>query len=143
MQPIPEENILFLNDPDPIFGNRKGITVSKLDTPQHQGEIRIAIWTFISVPGGFITPRKGGISLTQHEFTRLIEKESWAKQRIKNLKQEELGALIDNLEKVEEIDEIQKRLDTARRSLAPNGYLNDPRPTGRSGAAPRKRAHPQ
>ena len=136
MTPIDEDNILFLGGPDPTFGNRKGMTVSKIESGKNQGEIRIAIWTFIHVPGtgGYITPRKGGISLTTAEFCNLMENGNWANDKIQNLRQENLNTLIEAIEKVEDIEELQRKLDAAKRALSPS--------TGPANACPAAQGKP-
>ena len=118
MVPIDEDKILFLNEPDPPLGYRKGVTVTRIETFKNPGgEIRICIWTFCKLAGGYITPKKGGISLTVDEYETLIEKSSWATRKIELLHTENLTSLIDKIHKVEDLEEIQKQVQAAKQAL--------------------------
>ena len=138
MTPLQEQDIFFLGDPDPTYGTRKGVNVSKLQSGRHQGEIRVNIWNFVklSAETGYITPKKGGISLTVEEFNNLLRHSGWPTERIKQLRHENNHSLIEEIDNIQDFEELQKKLDAAKKSLC---ALSDPRPS--SSETKRKRAH--
>ena len=118
MVPIPEENILFLGDADPVGNNnnKKGVTVSTLDS---NNQVRVSIWSFVKKgTEGYITPRRGGISLTTTEFGSLKSNLAWINAQIRIQEEANVNKYIDSLETVEDIQTLKRRLADAEKNLA-------------------------
>ena len=115
MVPIKEEDILFLSDTDPLLNWRKGVTISSLE---QRNEVRIAIWTFIKKGSdGYITPRKGGISLSTKEFETLCDNLPWVCSQVRLKGQESVHRFIDALDSVEAINLLKRKLENAEKNL--------------------------
>ena len=116
MVPIKEEEILFLSDTDPLLNWRKGVTVSSLE---QRNEVRVSIWTFIKKGAdGYITPRKGGISLSTREFETLSANLPWVSTQVRLKGQESVHRFIEGLESVEDINLLKRKLENAEKNLA-------------------------
>jgi hypothetical protein len=107
MTPLSDEDIIFINDAD--CSQRKGVTVSTIKT--YSGpEIRVAIWTFISVEGGYITPKGSGISLKETEYTELINKTQEIKEKIKSLSITNLDEALESLDSEEALALLKRKI---------------------------------
>ena len=120
MVPIAEEDILFLSEPpDDPLATRKGVTVSRIETYRNPaGEIRVAIWTFMKLAGGYITPKKGGISLTLEEYQRLMHNTAWTDTRVQNIRQEGYNNIVEGIENMDDLEALEKKVQDAKKLLA-------------------------
>ena len=115
MVPIPEEDIRFLGDVDPMGNSKKGVTVSTLDS---NNQVRVSIWTFVKKGAeGYITPRRGGISLTTAEFGYLKTNLAWINAQIRMQEQVNVNKYIDSLETVEDIQTLKRRLEDVEKNI--------------------------
>ena len=125
MTPIKEENILFLNDTDPLLNCRKGVTVSSLE---NRNEIRVSIWTFVRKGNeGYITPRKGGISLTASEFELLTGNLPWITSRVRIKSQENIHRYIDAIDTIEDLNLLKRKLEAVEKNIAGTNPARPPK----------------
>jgi phage tail sheath gpL-like len=114
MKPLNSEDIIFINDEN--SSQRKGVTVSSIKTTNGE-EIRVAIWSIISVEDGFLTPKSGGISLKINEFLKLIEKTPDIQKKIHNLSVSSLDDVFSSFNTDEGIQFLKNKIAVLEKSV--------------------------
>ena len=111
MNPISEDDILFLSEPDQ-YNSRKGVTVNSVDLGRGKEEVRIAIWQFVKLQhlNGYITPQRRGISLTPVELAKLKEHLPVIDEKVAVANLSAVENYLSTLTKTD-IDSFRKRLD--------------------------------
>jgi hypothetical protein len=112
MKPLTEEEIVtFLSEIDPKFNNRKGVIVSKLKVGEKSEETRIAIWQMVRVEEGYITCKKGGISLKVAEFKELVSKIGEIQKKIAEIEQTEEDQFLSKVDNPEDFRRLKAKLE--------------------------------
>lgn len=115
MKPLSEEEVTaFLGEVDPKYNNRKGVTVSRIKIGDNREETRVAIWNMVKVDNGYITCKKGGVSLNVEEFRNLVKSIPSIEQKVEESEDSVIEELFDKIKSPEAFLKLKRKYDSIK-----------------------------